>query len=76
MEDNKEDETMEGSPKENKTIERNTTENELQQTPTKRKCYVINTSPTVYAANATRSKYRRIRGLPLNTTAWKLVTTL
>ena len=70
MEDDKEDETMEGNHKED---EGNANEDELQQTPTKRMCYVVNTSPTVYAANATYSKYRRIQGSPLNATARKLL---
>ena len=41
--------------KEDEVIERSTNEDGLQQTPTKRMCYV--TSPTVRAANETRSKY-------------------
>ena len=54
-------------------MEGNAKEEELQQTPTKRMCYVVNTSPTVHAANATHSKYRRMRGSPLNATVWKLL---
>ena len=71
MDYDKEDETTEGNPKEDKVIERSANEDGLQQTPTKRMCYV--TSPTVRAANATRSKYRRIRNSPLNVTARKLL---
>ena len=44
---------------------------ELQQTLTKRMCYIVNAGPTVYAANATRSKYRRVQGSPLNAMARK-----
>ena len=61
---------MEGNHKED---EGNANEDELRQTPTKRMCYVVNTSPTVYAANATHSKYRRIRVLPPNMMVWKLL---
>ena len=63
MENDKEDETMEGNTKEEK----------LQQNPTKRMCYVVNTSPTVHAANATRSKYRRMQASPLNAIARKIL---
>ena len=71
MDYDKEDETTEGNPKEDEVIVTSTNEDGLQQTPTKRMCYV--TSPTVRAANATRSKYRRIRNSPLNVTAQKLL---
>ena len=71
MDYDKEDETTEGNPKEYEIIERNANEDGLQQTPTKRMCYV--TSPTVRATNATRRKYQRIRNSPLNVTAWKLL---
>ena len=47
-------------------------DNTMQQTPTKRTRNVI-TSPSVRAANATRSKYRRFRGSPLNAKTRKLL---
>ena len=71
MDYNKEDETTEGNPKEYEIIERKSNEDGSQQTPTKRMCYI--TSPTVCAANATCSKYRRIQNSPLNVTARKLL---
>ena len=71
MDYDKEDETTEGNPKEYEITERNTNEDGLQQIPTKRMCYV--TSPTVCAANAICSKYRRIRNSPLNVIARKLL---
>ena len=46
-------------------------EHRLQRTPTKRMRYTDSTSPSVRAANATRSKYRRLRASPLNATARK-----
>ena len=61
MENDKKDETTGGDPKEDETIEGNANEDGSQQTPTKRMCYnVLKISQTVHAANATRSKYRRM----------------
>ena len=53
MDYNKEDETTEGNWKEYEIIERNANKDGLQETPTKRMCYI--TIPTIRAANATRS---------------------
>ena len=73
MKNDKEDEAMEGSPKEYETIKGNANEDELQQIPTKRMCYTVKTSSTVHATNATHSKYGRIKSSCLNATACKLL---
>ena len=53
--------------------EGNAKESILHRTPTKRVRYSTShcTSPSVHAANATRSKYQRLRASPMNATARK-----